>query len=136
MLGPQNLIIDLPIRVRGLENNGCAAVYSTKMPWYRFIPVDTEGTAWFQESIEQKNELWVGNVFVCDNKDVKIALVVDGQAEGKPPFVELHNPTDKEVVATLRSPLHAPIFGGMSTSVKLPPGDSVRLRINGKVFVL
>ena len=97
VLGPQTLIIDLPIRVRGLENNGCAAVYSTKRPWFRFIPVDAEGTAWFQESIDQKNELWVGNVFVCDNKDVKITLVVDGQAEGKPPFVELHNPTDKEI---------------------------------------
>ena len=104
VLGPQNLMIDLPIRVRGLENNGCAAVYSTKRPWFRFIPVDAEGTAWFQEPIEQKNEIWVGNVFVCDNKDVKITLVVDGQAEGKPPFVELHNPTDKEVIATLRSP--------------------------------
>ena len=40
MLGPQELTIDLPIRVRGLENNGCAAVYSTKRPWFRFIPVD------------------------------------------------------------------------------------------------
>ena len=40
ILGPQDLIIDLPIRVRGLENNGCAAVYSTKRPWFRFVPVD------------------------------------------------------------------------------------------------
>jgi hypothetical protein len=134
VLGPQSLTIDLPIRVRGLENNGCAAVYSSKMPWFRFIPVDTEGTAWFQESIEQKNELWVGNVFACDNKNVKIALVVDGQADGKPPFVELHNPTDKEIVATLRSPAQAPIFGGMSTLVKLPPGDGVQFRINGKTL--
>ena len=76
----------------------------------------------------------MGNVFVCDNKDVKITLVVDGQAEGKAPFVEVHNPTDKEVVAMLRSPVHAPIFGGMSMSVKLPPGDSVRLPIKGKLW--
>jgi len=129
VLGPQSLTIDLPIRVRGLENNGCGAVYSTKTPWLRFIPVDTEGTAWFQESIEQKNELWVGNVFVCDNKNVKITLVVDGQAEGKPPFVELHNPTDQEIRTTIRSPSHTPLFGGMSALVKLPPGDSVRVKV-------
>ena len=79
--------------------------------------------------------MWVGNVFVCDNKDVKITLVVDGQAEGKPPFVELHNPTDKEIAATLRSPAHAPLFGGMLATVKLPAGDSVHLRIKGNTFV-
>ncbi|HEY3418900.1 MAG TPA: hypothetical protein VGM23_18655, partial [Armatimonadota bacterium] len=134
-LGPQRLTIDLPIRVRGLENNGCVAVYSTLRPWYRFVPVDTEGTAWLQESIEQKNELWVGNVFTCDNNAVKITLVVDGQAEGASPFVELHNPTDKDITASLRSPAHAPLFGGMSASVKIPAGDSVRYRINGKTLV-
>ena len=60
MLGPQSVIIDLPIRVRGLENNGCAAVYSTKRPWFRFIPVDTEGTAWFQEPIDAEERAMGG----------------------------------------------------------------------------
>jgi hypothetical protein len=78
--------------------------------------------------------MWVGNVFVCENRAVKITLVVDGQADGKPPFVELHNPTNQEIRTTLRSPSHAPLFGGMSAWVKLPPGDSVRLKVNGKAF--
>jgi hypothetical protein len=134
VLGPQDLVIELPIRVRGLQNNGCAAVWSTKRPWYRFVPVDAEGTAWFQEPIEQKNEMWVGNVFVCDNKDVKITLVVDGQADGMPPMVELHNPTDNEVAAAIRSPAHAPLFGGLTASVKIPAGDSARFNIQGKVL--
>jgi hypothetical protein len=130
-LGPQNLIIELPIRVRGLENNGCAAVYSAKRPWFRFIPVDAEGTAWFQEPIEQNSAMWVGNVLVCDNKNVKLTLVVDGQTEGKPPLIEAHNPTDRDVAATLRSPRHAPLFGGLTAAVRIPAGDSVRLRIHG-----
>jgi len=132
VLGPQDLIIELPVRVRGLENNGCAAVWSTKRPWFRFIPVDAEGTAWFQEPIDEKNAMWVGNVLVCSHKDVKITLVADGQAEGKPPRLEVHNPTDREIAATLRSPAHAPRFGGLSATVKIPVGDSVRLRIQGK----
>jgi hypothetical protein len=134
VLGPQQLLIDLPIRVRDLQRNGCAAVYSTRRPWFRFIPVDAAKTAWFQEPIEQKNAMWVGNVFACDNAAVRITLVVDGQAAGKPPFVELHNPTDHEIRTTIRSPSRAPLFGGMSAPVKLPPGDSVRLRVRGKAF--
>ena len=133
-LGPQKLIIDLPIRVQGLVDNGCVAVYSTKSPWLRFIPVDEQGTAWLTEPIDQKNEMWVGNVFTCDNKDVKLALVVDGQAAGRKPFIELHNPTDKEIETTVRSPEHTPVFGGISGSVKIPAGDSVRLWLDGKRF--
>ena len=71
--------------------------------------------------------MWVGNVFVCDNKDVKLTLVVDGQADGRPAFVELHNPTDLTLNVSVRSPAGAPMFGGMATTVKLPAGDSVRL---------
>jgi hypothetical protein len=132
VLGPQKLMIDLPIRVRGLDRSGCAAVYSTRRPWFRFIPVDAAGSAWFQEPIDEKNQMWVGNVFVCDNKDVKITLVADGQAEGELPFIEVHNPADREIAATLRSPAGAPVFGGLAATVKLPAGDSVRLRIRGK----
>ncbi len=167
-LGPQKLIIDLPIRVRGLENNGCAAVFSTARKWFRYIPVDEKGTAWLTEPIDAANEIWVGNVFTCDRKEVKFTLVVDGQvegqkpflelrnrvgnvvtgdrkdakftlvvdaqAEGQKPFLELHNPTDKEIETTVRSPDHTPVFGGMSGSVKIPAGDSVRLQIEGKTF--
>lgn len=133
-LGPRNLIIDLPVRVRGLENNGCVAVYSAMRPWYRFVATDDEGTAWFQEPIDNANEMWVGNVFVCDNKAVKLTLVVDGQAEGKPPFIEAHNPTDKKITATVRSPKNAPMFGGLTTKVTVPEGDSVFLVVrDGKL---
>ena len=73
-------------------------------------------------------------MLACDNKTAKITLVVDGQAKGRLPFVELRNPTDKQIVATLHSPVHAPLFGGMSTPVTLPLGDSRRLTIDGKAF--
>jgi len=129
VLGPQTLIIDLPVRVRGMENNGCAAVYSSQRPWFRFVPVDVEGTAWFQEPIDERNEMWVGNVLVCDNKQLQITLVADGQAEGQPPFAEVHNPTDKDVDATLRSPRGAPLFGGLSIGMKIPAGESKRFQI-------
>jgi len=132
-LGPQDLMLDLPMRVRGLEDNGCAAVYSSRRPWFRFLGV-VEGTAHFQESISEANRLWVGNIFVADEKALKMTVVVDGQAPGKPPFVEVHNPTRKDIVTTLRSPAHTPTFGGMSTTVTVPAGDSIRLWIKDGRF--
>ncbi|MBU4274031.1 MAG: hypothetical protein KKA28_19540, partial [Planctomycetes bacterium] len=134
-LGPQSLIIDLPIRVQGLVDNGCAAIYSTKVPWFRFIPVDADGTAWLTEPIDQKNEMWIGNVFTCDRKEVKLTLVVDGQADGAPPCIEAHNPTDQAIQATVRSPEHTPLFGGLTTTVTIPAGDSLWLLIRDRILV-
>ncbi len=129
ILGPQKLIIDLPIRIHGLKNNGCAAVYSTMRPWYMFVPVDADGTAWFQEPIDQKNEIWVGNVFVAEDNDIKLTLVVDGQSAGKTPFLEIHNPTDKPVTTKISSPAGAPKFGGTSFEVTVPAGSSVQQKL-------
>ncbi len=128
-LGPQQLLIDLPIRVRGLTNNGCAAVHSSACPHYRFIPVDNEGTAWLTEPIDAKNELWVGNVFLCDNPAIRLTLVVDGQAPGAPPLLEVHNPTRQPIAARLSSPSHAPLFGGLAAEATVPAGDSVWLAV-------
>lgn len=125
-LGPQRLPIDLPIRVQGLDDNGCVAVSSTVRPWFRFVPL-ADGFAHLQEPIDAANELWVGNVFVSDNKNVKLTLVVDGQSEGKPPFLEIHNPTGKPVKTRIWSPKNTPQFGGQSKTVNLPVGDSLRL---------
>jgi hypothetical protein len=130
-LGPESLPIDLPIRVRGLDDNGCAAAWSTVRPWFRFVAVDGD-TAFFQEPIDKANDMWVGNIFVSDNKALKITVVVDGQADGAKPFVEVHNPTDAEVKATLRSPANAPLFGGMELPVKVPAGDSASFEIESK----
>lgn len=128
-LGPRSTMIDLPIRVRGLVDNGCAAIYSTKRPWLRFVGVVGD-TAYLQEPIEKANEMWIGNVFVADNPAVKLTLVVDGQAPGAAPFLEVHNPTDKELTVTVRSPEHTPVFGGKSAKVTVGAGESVKVGID------
>jgi hypothetical protein len=89
-------------------------------------------TAYFQEPIDDANEMWAGNVFVCENPSAKLTLVVDGQAPSRLPLLEVHNPTDQPIEAKLYSPPHAPRFGGLETTVKLPAGDSVFYRIDGK----
>jgi hypothetical protein len=127
-LGPQKEIIDLPIRIENVADNGCAAVYSKQRPWFRYVAVHS-GTAYFQESIDAANEIWAGNVFVCENPSIKLALIADGQAQGKKPFLEAHNPTDAPITAMVRSPSHTPVFGGIQQSVTIPAGDSAFFEI-------
>lgn len=127
-VGPQELIIDLPIRVKGIEDNGCAAVYTTKRPWFRFVGVQKD-TAWFQEPIDKENQIWAGNIFVADNKNIRLTVVVDGLAKDREPFIEVHNPTDREIKTTLFSPLHTPLFGGARMDVTVPAGDSIKLEL-------
>jgi hypothetical protein len=75
--------------------------------------------------VDQGSDLWIGNVFVCDNRNVKLTLTDQGQAAGNQPFLEVHNPTNAPVKATLTSPPHAPIHGGKRMVVKVPAGSSV-----------
>jgi hypothetical protein len=97
--------------------------------------VDAEGTAWLTEPIDRKNEMWIGNVFACDRPEIKLTLVVDGQPDNAPPFIELHNPTDDAIETKVSSPVHTPVFGGITGSVKIPAGDSVRVQIKDKKLV-
>ena len=107
--------------MEGLEDNGCAAVMGTKHPWLRWIGV-AGGKGWLQEDIDRGSDLWIGNVFVCDNKAVKLTLVDQGQAEGKQPLLEVHNPTDQAITATVTSPAHCPRYGGTKLQVPVPAG--------------
>lgn len=122
------MMIDLPIRVKGLVDNGCAAIYTTARPWFRFISV-VNNTAYFQEPIEKANHIWAGNIFASENKDVKITVVADGQAEENEPLIEIHNPTYSEIKTRVFSPEKTPVFGGMSFNITLPAGNSVFFRI-------
>ncbi|MBQ6471964.1 MAG: hypothetical protein IJJ33_08270, partial [Victivallales bacterium] len=120
--------IDLPIQVAGVADNGCAAVWSSTRPWFRFAGVDErEKKLYFQEPVELGNHIWAGNVFVTDNPQLKLTLAVDGQTDGKPPFLEVHNPGYSQVEATVHSPPGTPMFGGKSLDITVPPGASQKV---------
>ncbi len=121
---PHSTMIDLPIRLCGIDDNGCVAVYSTTRPFFRFLGV-AEGDAWFQENVDNGSTIWAGNVFVSDHKAIKLTLVCDGLAPGRAPFLEVHNPTDVPIHSTITSPPHTPRFGKFSTTVDVPAGASL-----------
>ncbi len=127
-VGPKSgLGIDLPVAVDGLEDNGCAAVYSSERPRCRFIGADRKTKKfYFQEPMERKNSIWAGNVFLADNPALKLTLVADGLAAGEKPFLEIHNPTAAPIESEIHSPDHAPRFGKQRFRVSVPAGSSIR----------
>ncbi len=137
--GPVRSIVDMPVRVKGVEDNGCAAVYVTNgrgpAKRYRFIAVN-QGTAWFQQAFEEGPRMWVGNVFVAEHKALRLTLVADGQGAKEEPFLEIHNPTTQPITCRVWSPAHAPMFGGISATVMVPAGDSVFAGITGRRLVM
>lgn len=122
---PREVIIALPFRVDGVEDNGAAAVWSSSRPWFRFAGVEG-GRLYFQEDIDQGAEIWAGNVFLSSNRDLSLTLVADGIKEGRRPYMEIHNPTGHDITADIHSPENTPVFGGMiMEDVRVPAGDSV-----------
>jgi hypothetical protein len=122
------LMIDRPLRIEGVEDNGCVAVYAMKgNPWeqhFRFVGV-FENAALFQQNTDHGPTLWVGNPFYAENAKLRLTLVADGRRSGERPFLEVHNPTDAAVTTFVRSPQHTPHYGGFSKSIRVPAGDSI-----------
>ncbi len=122
---PREVIVASPFRVRGLQDNGTAAVWSTARPWFRFVGM-LEGAALFQADLDAGGTVWAGNVLLSDNQDLTLTVVTEGLGEGRTPFVEIHNPTDRPIAARVWSPEHTPGLGGLTFTVQVPAGDSVR----------
>jgi hypothetical protein len=125
---PAPLMIDRPLRIEGIEDNGCVAVYAVNgNPWeqhFRFVGV-FENAALFQHDTDHGPTLWVGNPFYAENAKLRLTLVADGLRSGERPFLEVHNPTDAAVMTVIRSPRHTPRYGGFSKRVRVPAGDSI-----------
>lgn len=133
-LGPRQMICDLPVRVRGLEDNGCVAVYTKNDygPYFKYVPM-VNGEALFQERIDEGASFWAGNIFVCESKDVKMTLVNYGRKPDQMPFLELHNPTDEQISSRIWSPSGTPFYGGFNMDVTIPASDSIRIEVNEEV---
>jgi hypothetical protein len=124
------LMIDRPLRIEGIDNNGCAAVYvldgNPSEKHFRFVGV-FEHAALFQQNTDQGPALWVGNPFYAEDARLRLTLVADGLGSGERPFLEVHNPTDSAVRTVIRSPQHTPHYGGTSKQLTVPAGESVIL---------
>ena len=126
------MVIDLPVRLRGVQANGCLAFLERKLNHFVFVP-SLDGDALFQVAIDEGVDVWCGNVFVSDRPELKLTLI---GADEKQSQLEVHNPTDEPLKAKLVSPPHTPHFGGWSGEVDVPAGSSaiVSLRLVTGLF--
>ena len=125
--GPRRMVIDLPVRLCGVQDNGCLAFYERTLNHFVFVPA-LETDALFQVAIDGGVDVWCGNVFVSDQPELKLTLLAADEEE---PKLEVHNPTDGRLEAKLSSPPHAPRFGGWSGEVDVPAGESVIVSLPG-----
>lgn len=136
-LGPKPMICDLALRVKGIEDNGSAAIFVKKgregEGFFRPVAVH-DGTAIFQERIDEGVAFWAGNMLVARNKALRITPVLYGIDESRPPFVEVHNPTEQEISTEISTPDNMPVYGGERwRNVVVPSGSSIFLQMeNGE----
>jgi hypothetical protein len=132
---PSPLMINRPFRIQGLDDNGTAALYVLegleRQKHFRFVGM-YDGAALFQQNTDPGVRIWAGNIFYADNAALKLAPAVEGLADGEQPFLEVHNPTDAAISATIQSPPHTPRYAGFRQQVTVPPGASVRLPLAPK----
>lgn len=118
-------ICDTAFAIKNVEDNGSACYYEFNGT-RRFIPSPVENnTLYFQTDARKKCEVWAGNLFLCDKKEIRITPVLYGLAKGQKPFIEIHNPTDKKLFCQVTVPVDAPEFGGMKIQAEIPAGSSV-----------
>ena len=122
-LPPFPMICDWPFFIRDVEDNGAAAYYDHAKGVFTFVPVH-DRTMYFQMPLEKGASFWGGNLFLSSDRDLKLTPVLYGTANA---FLEVHNPTDREIRAEITSPELAPVYGGKRFSVSIPGGASCRI---------
>jgi len=112
----------LPASIENLNDNWSVQLLDRARPWpnHRALPI-RDGRAFAQlDLVEADLDLFLGHPVTADNKDVKLS--VSWMMPGKW-FVEVNNPTDKTVGATLTSSPGWTLFDFKET-VQLAPGGS------------
>ncbi|MBU4274146.1 MAG: hypothetical protein KKA28_20145 [Planctomycetes bacterium] len=123
--GPRNMVIDLPVRIKGVVDNGSVAFYEKKIGYFIFVPV-VDGDALFQVAIDAGVDVWAGNVIVSEQPGLKFTLIETNDRQAR---LEVHNPLDKVVHTKLMSPTNTPLIGGWVAELDVPQGDSVYVDI-------
>jgi hypothetical protein len=81
-----------------------------------YLELDTE---------DADRDVFIGNLVVCDNPDLWLTFIRDP----KRTYVEVHNPTDATIKATVRAAPGFDLFGPFEEPVQVPAGTSVTVDV-------
>ncbi|MBU4212174.1 MAG: hypothetical protein KKD33_06285, partial [Verrucomicrobia bacterium] len=118
-----NLPIPLPIKVHGVNANWSTGIWDEDAK--ALIPCGTlDGAAIASlDTREKPQNLFVGNIIVCDQRDAVVTLLPEGNNRWK---VQLQNPTDKPMTVAVRTPKAIKAFR-IKKTVEVPAGGQVEI---------
>lgn len=122
-IGQADLGQRLPMEITGLTDHCTAAmVNNTRKEWlpigvaagFAYATLDTKPGA---------SDVFVGNVLACTNPDLWVTLLPEGEG-----FVmDVHNPTDQAISATVMIPDNLWMIRGGKKQVEVPAGTTLRV---------
>jgi len=119
---PHNLLVALD----GFAANAVAGRYDLDKKQLLILPVFEYKATTSVNTTRGENKLYIGELFHCDNQDVRLSCVQDGTDKL---LLELHNPTDKALTAKLTAvPGFAPL-AGLNKAIDVPVFSSVKLEL-------
>lgn len=114
------LAVRLPIRVHGINPNWTAGLVERQQKWWPLVGV-LNGAAYTTLDTAVDHDVWIGNVVACDQPDLVLTLLPDGEDGFE---IEAHNPTDREITATVQTVAAFNPGLPVSRRVTVKPGDS------------
>ena len=116
---PADIPFWLPLRVP-VNPNWVVGIWQEGQP-IRYSAV-FENTAWPQLDVRQKARFYAGNLLTSDNSDLVLQVAIWTPERLK---VEVHNPTDRAITATVRSPREITGLARLDREVTIPAGSTV-----------
>ena len=118
-----NLPTRLPIRVRGINPNWTCGIVERTEKWW--LPLGTlDGVAYAALDTKADRDVWIGNVVTCDQPALVLTLLPDGEGNFS---IDVHNPTDKELTATVQTVPEWTLSPALTKQVTVPAGSNVMI---------
>lgn len=113
---------DVPLQIRGLNEHWVAGSWREggEVAYTGVF----EGTAWPRLDVSKKGKFYAGNLLTADNNELVLEVVKWTKDVIK---VEIHNPTDKPITATIATPAEITNYKAFNQAVTVPPGSTLYL---------
>jgi hypothetical protein len=141
VIGKAKLDTRLPIRVHGVNPNWTCGIVERNEKWWLPLGVmddlkltseqqaaPTSYSAYAALDITKDRDVWIGNVVLCDQPELKLTLLPEGDGRFS---IEAHNPTTKPVSATITVPDGLWMIKAGSKKIDIPAGASTLIAWSG-----
>jgi hypothetical protein len=139
VIGKAKLETRLPVRVRGVNPNWTSGIIDRAEKWWlpvgvmddlKLTPEQQAGpttySAYAALDLSKDRDVWIGNVVLCDQPDLKLTLLPEGDGRFS---IEAHNPTGKNLSATIRTAAEFSLVPPFTKAVEVKAGASALISL-------